>query len=51
MIAYYLRQRAEVDSYLAKHRLEADRIRVEQESRFDPSGVRERLLARRGFDS
>lgn len=47
VIAYYLRQRAEVETYLQQHQEQADQIRRKNESRFDPSGVRERLLARR----
>jgi len=47
VIAYYLRQRAEVEAYLRQRQEQADRIRRKNESRFDPSGVRERLLARR----
>ena len=46
-ISYYLRHRAEVDRYLEKRGREAEEIRREIEARFDPHGVRERLLARR----
>lgn len=45
-IAYYLQHRSEVDEYL-RERAEARQIvRREVESRFDPTGIRERLLAR-----
>ncbi|MFH1909435.1 MAG: DUF433 domain-containing protein [Chloroflexota bacterium] len=47
VIAYYLRQRAEIDTYLQRRREQAEKIREENESRFDPSGIRDRLLARR----
>lgn len=47
IIAYYLRQRAEVDTYLRQRRGQAEKVREQNESRFDPSGIRERLLARR----
>lgn len=47
VIAYYLRQRAEIDTYLERRREQAEKIREENESRFDPSGIRDRLLARR----
>ena len=47
VIAYYLRHRAEVDAYLDQQQRQADQIQWEQEARFDPTGVRERLLARR----
>lgn len=46
-ISYYLRHRAEVDRYLEQREREAQEIRREIEARFDPNGVRERLLARR----
>jgi uncharacterized protein (DUF433 family) len=47
VIAYYLRQRAEVEAYLRQRREQAEEIRSQNESRFDPSGIRDRLLARR----
>lgn len=46
VIAYYLRRRSEVDAYLQRRRQEADAIRRQNESRFDPAGIRARLLAR-----
>jgi uncharacterized protein (DUF433 family) len=46
-ISYYLRHRAEVDRYFEKREREAEEIRREVEARFDPRGIRERLLARR----
>ena len=51
VIAYYLRRRAEVDAYLQRRRQQAETLRKQGESRFDPSGIRERLLARRGSGS
>ena len=51
VIAYYLRRRAEVDAYLQRRREQAEKIRKENESRFDPSGIRDRLLARRASRS
>ena len=47
VIAYYLRRRAEVESYLQHRQKEPDNIRKQNESRFDPNGVRDRLLAQR----
>ena len=47
VIAYYLRRREEVESYLQHRQKDADNIRKQNESRFDPNGVRDRLLARR----
>jgi len=46
VIAYYLRRRSEVEAYLRERNAQADVIRRENEGRFDPAGVRERLLAR-----
>jgi uncharacterized protein (DUF433 family) len=47
VIGYYLQYRAEVDEYIRQQREESARIRQENETRFDPNGIRERLLARR----
>jgi uncharacterized protein (DUF433 family) len=47
VIAYCLRRRGEVEAYLQRRGAEAATIRRQNESRFNPSGVRERLLARR----
>ncbi len=46
VIAYYLRHRAELDSYLKARQEKADESRKINESRHDPNGIRERLLAR-----
>ena len=47
VIAYYLQRRPEVEVYLQKRRAQADETRQQNEARFDPQGIRERLLARR----
>ena len=47
VIGYYLNHRPEVHAYLQQREQAAARIRQGNESRFDPDGVRERLLARR----
>jgi uncharacterized protein (DUF433 family) len=47
VIGYYLRHRPEVDTYLAERDRVSRRVRQENEARFDPVGVRARLLARR----
>lgn len=47
IIGYYLRRPAEVETYLAQRKSQAEAIRKQNESRFDPQGVRDRLLARR----
>ena len=47
VIAYYLRRPEEVQGYLQQRRDRAEMVREMNESRFDPKGVRDRLLARR----
>jgi uncharacterized protein (DUF433 family) len=47
-IAFYLRHRPEVDAYLAAQASGAAAARATAERRFDPAGLRDRLLARRG---
>ncbi len=47
VIGYYLQYRADVDKYIYEQNETAARIRQENEARFDPNGIRERLLARR----
>ncbi|MGO8815467.1 MAG: DUF433 domain-containing protein [Terriglobia bacterium] len=46
-IGYYLRHRSEVEAYLDQRRHAAERVRSENAARFDPAGIRARLLARR----
>jgi uncharacterized protein (DUF433 family) len=45
-IAYYLLNREEVEAYLRASEELAQKIREENEARWPPEGVRERLLAR-----
>ncbi len=47
VIAYYLREHDSVEVYLQERRQKSQQVRQENERRFDPDGVRERLLARR----
>lgn len=47
VIAYHLKHTSEVDSYLAPCQKKADSQRSEIEGRFDPRGMRARLIARR----
>jgi uncharacterized protein (DUF433 family) len=47
VIGYYLGQRAEVEAYLAERSTRAVAVQQQNEARFDPQGVRDRLLARR----
>lgn len=47
IIGYYLRRRDEVEEYLKQRHAQAENVRRENEARFDPHGIRERLEARR----
>ena len=47
VIGYYLRHTAEVAAYLEHRGAQQDIVRQQNEARFDPHGVRERLLLRR----
>jgi uncharacterized protein (DUF433 family) len=47
VITYYLWSREEVEAYLEERRRLEEAVRRENETRFPPAGVRERLLARR----
>jgi len=46
VIGYYLRQRTEVEKYLRQRQKQAQSVRKRNELRFDPHGVRDRLMAR-----
>ena len=48
ILGWYIRYRGPVDAYLARREDQAERFREEMEARFEPGGLRERLLARRG---
>jgi uncharacterized protein (DUF433 family) len=45
-ITYYLNHRSEVDEYLRRRHERREKVRQENEARANPSGLRERLLAR-----
>jgi len=47
IIGYYLHQKKEVDSYLKRRAKFAQEVRKLNEARYNTSGIRERLLARR----
>jgi uncharacterized protein (DUF433 family) len=47
VITYYLRHKNEVSAYLHGRQEQAASVREEVERRFPPSGIRERLIARR----
>ncbi|NJR62169.1 MAG: DUF433 domain-containing protein [Cyanobacteria bacterium CRU_2_1] len=51
VIGYYLRHKTEVDAYLLERQNRADEVRQEAEKRFNPIGIRDRLLARRNQQS
>jgi len=47
VIGYVLNHPKEVETYLRDRQRFAEAVRRENESRFDPIGIRDRLLARR----
>ena len=47
VIGYYIRHQTEVNEYLERRRQTAAQVRQENETRFPPVGIRDRLLARR----
>src|SRR5437763_8271583 len=47
VIGYYLKNQSPVEAYLAERECASAEMRRENEARFDPQGVRDRLLARR----
>ena len=46
-ISYYLQNREDVEKYLEKRQMHARSVKQENQKRFDQSGIRERLLARK----
>jgi hypothetical protein len=47
-IAYYLNHQEEVEAYLQQRQRQAREVRKANEAKFDPQGLRDRLLARKG---
>lgn len=47
VISYYLQNLAEVEEYLNQRQIERQELKKEIEARFNPHGIRERLLARK----
>ena len=47
VIGYFLRHSEEINTYLLRRKQEAQAVKAENEQRWNPNGVRERLLARR----
>jgi len=46
-IAFYLNHQPEVETYLQRRQRQSQEIRAMNQARFDPQGLRDRLLARR----
>jgi len=46
-IAFYLNHQEDVEAYLHQRQQQAQEIRQMNEARFDPQGLRDRLLARK----
>jgi uncharacterized protein (DUF433 family) len=51
VLAYYLQHRLQVETYLHQRQEQVDKVQRENEARFDPRGIRERLMARRSGQS
>ncbi len=47
VINYYLQNQTEVEKYLTQRQVQRQELKKETESRFDPQGIRERLLSRK----
>ncbi len=47
VISYYLQNRQEVEQYLEQRKVQRAKLKTELEARFNPHGLRERLLARK----
>ena len=46
-ISFYLQYREEVDQYLERRRKNTQAVKRENQKRFDQTGIRERLIARK----
>lgn len=47
VLAYYLGNQTDVDAYVAQQAALSEEARLAHEARYDPTGIRARLLARR----
>src|SRR5215212_821856 len=47
VVGYYLQNRAEVEQYLEQREMQRKELKKELEARFNPNGLRQRLLARK----
>ena len=43
VIGYYLQRRSDVEAYLRRRQQQSDQVREQNEARFDPRGIRDRL--------
>ncbi len=50
-IAFYLRRQPEVDEYMRQAQKQSDTVQQAHEARFNPTGIRQRLLKRRSLKS
>lgn len=48
-VAFYLNHQQEVETYLQQRQQQAQEIRKMNEAKFDPQGLRDRLLARKAM--
>jgi uncharacterized protein (DUF433 family) len=46
VISYYLQRQSDVEAYLQWRQQQRDQVRKQNETRFDPQGIRDRLLTR-----
>ena len=51
VIGYYLRRKDEVEDYLQQRQRIAQKLKKQNEERFDPEGIRDRLMARKPSES
>ena len=47
VIGYYLQRQSDVEAYLSQRQQVAEKVRRQNEARFNQQGIRERLLSRR----
>ena len=47
VVGYYLQNRVEVEQYIEQRKMQREELKKAVESRFNPNGLRERLLARK----
>lgn len=50
IVGYYLQHRQDVEAYLLQRRQKIDQVREQNQTQFDPRGIRDRLLARRAAE-